>query len=276
MLNASARERCLQSTDGCDILSGSGWAVLAFSSFAAEGADQGMPGLGTIVNILAIILGGIIGVVFGSKIPERFQDTIQTGNAVAVLFIGIGGVMQRMLVYMDGSFSTTGTMMMIFSLAIGAVIGEWINIDLRMQQFGTWLKEKSGNAKDVRFIDGFVTSSLTVCIGAMAVVGSIQDGIHADHSILFAKAILDMIIVMVFATTKGKGCVFAAIPVGILQGSLTLLAQLIKPLITDQAMANLSYVGSVLIFCVGVNLLFNRKIRVANLLPALVIAAAWR
>lgn len=235
-----------------------------------------MPGLGTLVNVLAIILGGTIGVLFGKKIPFRFQETIQTGNAVAVLFIGIGGTMQHMLKMSDGTFSTQGTMMMIFSMAIGGVLGEWLNIEARMIRFGAWLREKTGNAKDSRFIDGFVVSSLTVCIGAMAIVGSIQDGIRADHSILFAKAILDLIIVMVFATTKGKGCVFSAIPVGILQGSITLLAKMISPVITDTAMSNLSYVGSILIFCVGVNLLFDRKIRVANLLPALIVAAVWR
>lgn len=235
-----------------------------------------MPGLGTVVNVVAIIFGGIVGVLFGKKIPERFQETIQTGNAVAVLFIGIGGTIQHMLVFEDGGLKTAGTMMMIFSMAIGGVIGEWLNIDRRMKQFGSWLKEKTGNARDASFIDGFVVSSLTVCIGAMAIVGSIQDGIRGDHSILFAKAILDMIIVMVFATTRGKGCIFSAIPVGILQGSVTLLARIIRPLITDTAMANLSYVGSILIFCVGLNLLFDRKIRVANLLPALVVAAVWR
>lgn len=235
-----------------------------------------MPGLGTVVNVVAIIFGGIVGVLFGKKIPERFQETIQTGNAVAVLFIGIGGTIQHMLVFEDGGLKTAGTMMMIFSMAIGGVIGEWLSIDRRMKQFGSWLKEKTGNARDASFIDGFVVSSLTVCIGAMAIVGSIQDGIRGDHSILFAKAILDMIIVMVFATTRGKGCIFSAIPVGILQGSVTLLARIIRPLITDTAMANLSYVGSILIFCVGLNLLFDRKIRVANLLPALVVAAVWR
>lgn len=243
---------------------------------ASAGEEDIMPGLGTLVNVLAIVLGGLIGVLFGKKIPKRFQDTIATGNAVAVIFIGIAGTMQHMLIFKDGTFETTGTMMMIFSLAIGSVAGEWLDIDRRMKQFGAWLKEKSGNARDSRFIDGFVVSSLTVCIGAMAIVGSIQDGIMGDHSILFAKAILDLIIVMVFATTRGKGCIFSAIPVGILQGSVTLLARIIKPLITDQAMANLSFVGSILIFCVGINLLFDRKIRVANMLPALIVASLWK
>lgn len=244
-----------------------------------------IPGLGTLANVLAIIAGGIIGTLFGAKIPRRIQETLNAGNAVAVLFIGIGGVMQHMLLVREPAASagasgltieTTGTMMMIFSLAIGAVIGEIIDIDRRMEQFGEWLKKKTGNAKDAQFTDAFVNASLTVCIGAMAIVGSIQDGIYADHSILFAKAILDMIIVMVMATSMGKGCAFSAIPVGVFQGLCTLLSAAVRPLITDTAMANLSYVGSILIFCVGLNLLFGKKVRVANLLPALAVAAVWR
>lgn len=244
------------------------------------------PGLGTLVNVLAIILGGIIGSLFGTKIPGRVQETLNTGNAVAVMFIGIGGVLQHMLVISEPAggaaassnltVETTGTMMMIFSLAIGAVIGEILDIDRRMEQFGEWLKKKTGNAKDTRFTEAFVNASLTVCIGAMAIVGSIQDGIYGDHSVLFAKAILDLIIVMVMATSMGKGCAFSAIPVGAFQGMCTLLSVAIKPYITDTAMAHLSYVGSILIFCVGLNLLFGKKVRVANLLPALAVAAVWR
>ncbi len=234
-----------------------------------------VPGLGTIVNVLAIVAGGIIGTLFGSHIPERFRQTLNAGAAVTVLFIGIGGALQRMLVFENGELQTSGTMMMIFSLAIGGVLGEIINIDRRMEQFGEWLKCKTGSARDLKFVDAFVDTSLTVCIGAMAVVGSIQDGIYADHSILFAKAILDMVIVMVMAASMGKGCTFSAIPVGILQGGCTLLAVAVSSLISVRAMANLSYIGSILIFCVGVNLLFGRKVRVANLLPALIVAALW-
>ena len=121
---------------------------------------------------------------------------------------------------------------------------------------------------------GFVTASLTVCIGAMAVVGSIKDGIEGDISILTTKAILDLIIVMVMTCSLGKGCIFSAIPVAVFQGTITALARLIKPLMTEAASANLSLIGSVLIFCVGVNLVWGKKIKVANLLPSLVFAVA--
>jgi uncharacterized membrane protein YqgA involved in biofilm formation len=137
------------------------------------------------------------------------------------------------------------------------------------------LKIKSGNAKDNLFIEGFLTASLTVCVGAMAIVGSIQDGILGDPSTLIAKAVLDFVIIIAMTGSLCKGCAFSAVPVAILQGSVTLLSRLISPLMTDQALANLSMVGSVMIFCVGVNLVWGRKIRVANMLPGLVIAAAF-
>jgi uncharacterized membrane protein YqgA involved in biofilm formation len=144
-----------------------------------------------------------------------------------------------------------------------------------MEKFGCWLKMKTGNAKDKEFVHGFVTTSLTVCIGAMAIVGAINDGIFGDYSILVAKAALDLVLVMIMTSSMGKGCIFSAIPVGIFQGSVTLLARLVEPLLTVAALSNLSLVGSVLIFCVGINLIWKNTIRVANLLPALIVAVAY-
>ena len=234
-----------------------------------------MAGLGTLVNALAIIAGGIIGMVFGKKIPERMQETLLKVNGTAVLFIGIGGAMSKMLTIKDGVVNTQGSMMMIGSLAIGTVVGELLDLDGWMHRFGVCLQKKTGNGSDSHFIEGFVSASLTVCIGAMAIVGAIADGIDGNHSVLFAKAVLDLIIVMVMSASLGKGCLFSFIPVVILQGSVTLLAKLIAPLITAAALNNISYVGSVLIFCVGVNLVFDSKIRVANILPAILVAALW-
>lgn len=234
-----------------------------------------MAGLGTLINALAIIAGGIIGMVFGKKISERMQETLLKVNGTAVLFIGIGGVMSKMLTIKDGVVNTQGSMMMIGSLAIGTVVGELLDLDGWMHRFGVCLQKKTGNGSDSHFIEGFVSASLTVCIGAMAIVGAIADGIDGNHSVLFAKAVLDLIIVMVMSASLGKGCLFSFIPVVILQGSVTLLAKLIAPLITAAALNNISYVGSVLIFCVGVNLVFDSKIRVANILPAILVAALW-
>ena len=234
-----------------------------------------MPGIGTIINTAAILAGGLLGLMFGKLLPERVQDGLLKANGVAVIFIGISGALQHMLAVEGGTLTTAGSMMMIMSLTIGTLIGEFADLEGRLTTFGEWLKAKSGNAKDKEFVSAFVTASLTVCIGAMAIVGSIEDGAAHDPSILISKAILDFTIILVMTASMGKGCIFSAIPVALLQGSFTLLAVWIAPLVTEQAMNNLSLVGSILIFCVGLNLIRDRKIRVANMLPALIIAAAW-
>ena len=191
---------------------------------------------------------------------------------VCVVFVGIGGAVQEMMTVTADGLQSGGTMMIVISYALGSLLGEWINLEQRIEQFGSWLKVKTGNAREKRFVDAFVTASLTVSIGAMAIVGSIQDGIYGDHSTLALKAILDMVIICVMSASLGKGCLFAALPVGILQGAVTLLARAIQPVMTDAALANLSLTGSILIFCVGINLLWEKKLKVANMLPALVIA----
>ena len=234
-----------------------------------------MFGLGTLINMAAILVGGLAGRLVGKAIPKRVQDTLYMVCGISTLFIGIGGCLQHMLVVENGVLNTQGTMMMLLSLTLGALIGEWIDLEKRLEQFGDWLKKKTGNSGDATFIDAFVTASLTVCIGAMAIVGSIQDGLVGDYSILATKAILDLIIIMVMAASMGKGCIFSLIPVGILQGSVTALSLVLKPIMTEAALSNLSYVGSVLIFCVGVNLVWGKKVKVANMLPAVVIAVIW-
>ena len=234
-----------------------------------------MMGLGTIVNTAAIIVGGLIGMILGKKLPARLQDTLMKGVGVCVLFLGIAGALEKMLIIENGALSSQGSMMLIVSVSIGAVIGELIDIDGKMERFGVWLREKSGSNGDTRFVDGFVTASLTVCIGAMAVVGAIQDGIGRDPSTLIAKAVLDFIIVLIMSSTMGKGCLFSAIPVFLLQGSVTLLSTLIAPILTEPALNNLSLVGSTLIFCVGLNLVWGKKVKVANLLPAIIVAVGY-
>ena len=223
----------------------------------------------------AILIGGLTGRLVGKAIPKRVQDMLYMVCGISTLFIGIGGCLQHMLVIENGALNTQGTMMMLMSLTVGALVGEWIDLEKRLEQFGQWLKDKTGNSGDATFIDGFVTASLTVCIGAMAIVGAIQDGMEGDISVLAAKSVLDLVIVCVMAASMGKGCIFSLIPVGILQGSVTALSLVLKPIMTEAALSNLSYVGSVLIFCVGVNLVWGKKVKVANMLPAVVIAVIW-
>ena len=206
----------------------------------------------------------IIGMIFKSKISKRFQDIIMQVMGLAVMFIGASGALRGIFTVKDGFLETGGTMLMIASLTIGALLGELINIEAQMERFGEWLKEKAKSSGDTKFVEGFVTASLTVCIGAMAIVGSIEDGISGNHDTLFAKAVLDLVIVMV--------CVaFSAIPVAILQGTVTICAGFIAPIMNDSIIANISFIGSMLIFCVGVNLSFGKKFKVGNMLPAIII-----
>lgn len=234
-----------------------------------------MFGLGTIINVAAIIAGGVIGLFGGKWLTLRCQETLTRSMGICVLFVGIAGVMEQMLTVENGELVSGGTMMLVISMALGGLIGETLNLDGRMEGFGCWLREKSGNSQDHQFLDGFISATMTVCIGAMAIVGAVQDGIYGDYTILAAKALMDFIIILVMASSLGKGCIFSAIPVGIFQGTITLLARLVEPLLTDAALGNLSLVGSALIFCVGVNLIWKNTIRVANLLPALIIAVGY-
>ena len=233
-----------------------------------------MFGLGTLINTAAIVLGGLSGHLFGKALKERHQTSLTSACGVSVLFIGIAGAMQGMLSIQDGVISSGQTMMVTLCLAIGTLIGEMIDIENKFERFGEWLKVKTGNAKDKDFVNAFVTASLTVCIGAMAIVGAIQDGIFGDWSLLATKAVLDFIIIMVMTCSLGKGCAFSAIPVLLFEGLITVFATFLKPLMTDLAMDYLSLIGSILIFCVGLNLVWGKKIRVANMLPAVVLAVA--
>lgn len=234
-----------------------------------------MIGLGTIINVVAILVGGVIGLVFSRAISARYQETLMQAIGVCILFVGIGGAVQEMMTVTADGLQSSGTMMIVISYAVGSLLGEWINLERRIEQFGSWLKVKTGNAREKRFVGGFVSASLTVCIGAMAVVGSIQDGISGDHSTLALKALLDMVIVCAMSASLGRGCLFSAIPVGIFQGTVTLLARAVQPVMTEAALANLSLTGSILIFCVGINLLWEKKLKVANMLPSILIAVVY-
>ena len=232
-----------------------------------------MRGLDTVINVALLIFGGLCGLLFGKKLNERIKDTLLSVNAVAIMMLAVGGVMQNMLSLSDGKLSTGGTVMMIVSLTLGGLIGEIININALVDKFGEWLRIKSHSTGDDSFVSAFVSASCTVCI--MAVIGSINDGVSGDCSVLIAKAILDAVIICVMTASQGKGCIFSAVPVAIFQGVITIIAVFAGGFMTDLALSYLSYVGNVLIFCVGLNLIRKKQIRVANLLPSLVIAVAW-
>ncbi len=234
-----------------------------------------MPGFGTLLNAAAIVLGGLLGLMFRSKLSAALQENLVRAVALCCLFIGIEGTIEQAMTIVENGLRAQGTMMAMGSLIVGTLIGSWMGIESGIVRFGQWLKLKTGSDKDQQFVSAFVTTSLTVCIGAMAVVGAIKDGIAQDYSILAAKSVLDFVFVMAFAATLGKGCLFSAIPVAIFQGLVTILSTFIEPYLTAQAVSNLSLVGSMMIFCVGVNIIWETKFRVADMLPALLIAVVW-
>lgn len=235
----------------------------------------GVIGLGTVINVGLLVAGGIVGLVGGRFITPRLQDALMKASGLCVLFVGLAGALEKMLVIEDGTLTSTGSTMVIVSFAVGSVLGELLDLDARMERLGEWLRNKTGNGGDNEFVNAFVSTTLTVCIGAMAIVGSIQDGILGDWSTLALKGALDCVIVCAMTASLGKGAIFSAIPVAVFQGTITLLARFIQPLMTQAALANLSLVGSMLIFCVGVNLIWERTFKPANMLPAVIVAVLF-
>lgn len=233
-----------------------------------------MIGTGTLINSAAIVIGGVVGHYAGKLFRLEQQEAINKACGVSVMFIGIAGAVQGMLRIDEGVLVSGRSMLVVLCLALGTIIGELLGIERGIQRFGEWLKRKTGNSGDRQFVNAFVTASLTVCIGAMAIVGAIQDGIMGDWSMLAVKAVLDFIIIAVMSSSLGKGCAFSAIPVFIFEGAITLLARLLAPVLTELAISYLSLVGAILIFCVGLNLVWGNKVRVANMLPAVVLAIA--
>ena len=205
-----------------------------------------MHGLGTIINVAAIVVGGLLGLAFGRFIKERHRDALCKACGLAVLFIGAASALKGMFSVVDGKIVYGGDFLIIGCLVLGALLGEIVNIEGGFERFGEFLKRKTHSTEDHGFIDGFVSASFTVCIGAMAIVGSINDGLYGDPTVLITKAILDFIIVMAMAASLGKGTVFSALPVGILQGGVTALSVLIQSVLTEKALLYLSVVGSIL------------------------------
>lgn len=229
-----------------------------------------MIGLGTIINTLAIILGGLIGLIIKGGLKESLQKSLIKACGVSVIVIGLGGSLCKMMVYSENEFSMQGSMMLILSLVIGTAVGELINIEQKMDTLGEKIKVKVKAEKDTKFVEGFVNVSLIVCVGAMAIVGSIQDGISGDYSMLVVKAILDAVIACVFASIYGIGALFSALIILIYQGSITVIAHFAGAFVSEPILNDLSLVGNAMIACVGINLVFDKTIKVGNMLPALI------
>lgn len=217
--------------------------------------------LGTIVNCISIIVGCLIGGIAKGKISEKISTTIMNGLALCVIYIGI-----------SGSLKGTDTMLIIICIAVGAFIGEAIDLDKRLNNLGEYLEKKfsKGNGK-VTIAEGFVTSSLLFCVGAMAIVGSLESGISGNHDTLFAKSMLDGISSIIFTSTLGYGVMLSVVTVLIYQGSITLFANQISVYLSDEVIVSMTAVGSLLILGLGLNMLKVTNIKVANLLPAILL-----
>lgn len=215
--------------------------------------------LGTIVNVIAILTGSLLGIIIKKGIKEEYKSTVMDGIGLAVVIIGIMGAIE-----------TNNIMLVIGSIVIGSLIGEAVDIENKLDKLGNSLQNKFSKDNS-NFSKGFVTASLVFCVGAMAIVGSLEAGIQGNYETLFAKSILDGISSLIFSSTLGIGVAFSALPVLIYQGGITLLANSVKGLLTAEVINEMSAVGSILIMAIGINILDLKKIKVGNMLPSIFI-----
>jgi uncharacterized membrane protein YqgA involved in biofilm formation len=215
--------------------------------------------LGTYVNVIAVIIGSTIGVLLHQRVPEKIKKIFFQAIGLVVLFIGISMALK-----------TDNFVILIFSMVIGALIGEGVNLDSRVDRLGDFLKARL-KSEDERFSEGMVSAFLIFCIGAMTIVGAIEDGLNNDPSILFAKSLLDGCVSIALASVFGIGVLFSVIPLFIFQGGITLLAAHANAFFTDALINELSAVGGILLMGLGIHLLEIKEIKVVNLLPSLIV-----
>jgi len=218
---------------------------------------------GTIVNTLAIIVGSLMGAALKGGIPEKYNITIMQAVSLAVILVGL-----------KAALKTDALLLVIFSLAIGALAGEFLKIEQRLERSGQWLQSRfSKGGSD--FGKGFVTASLIYCVGSMAIVGSLESGLTGNHQTLFAKSVLDGIASIILASTLGIGVAFSAISVFIYQGIITVTAALMKAALIPPVINQMSAVGGLLIMGIGFNLMEIKKIKVGNMLPAIAVPLVY-
>ncbi|MBI5592388.1 MAG: DUF554 domain-containing protein [Deltaproteobacteria bacterium] len=219
---------------------------------------------GTFVNTLAIAAGSLVGLAFRGGIPLHYQQTVIQAIGLAVVLIG-----------MTSALKTPDILVVIFSLALGSIVGEWLRIEARLNHLGRWLENKCAQSAEGGIAKGFVTASLIYCVGSMAIVGSMESGLTGNHQTLYAKSVLDGISAIIFASSLGAGVLFSAMSVGVYQGILTLSAVLMKPYLIPMVVDQMSSVGGILIMAIGFNLLEIKKMNVGNMLPAIFMPLAY-
>jgi len=220
--------------------------------------------LGTCVNAAAILAGGGLGLLLRGGIPERLRETIMQGLGLCVLLIGL-----------RGALGTGDVMVVIASVVVGALLGETLRIEDRMERLGDSVQRLLTKDADRGFTQGFMTASLVYCVGAMAIVGALDGGLRGEHGTLFAKSALDGVSAVFFASAMGPGVLLSALPVLIYQGVLALSARVVAPVLSEGVMREMAAVGGLLIVGIGLNLLQIAKIRIGNLLPAIFIPVVY-
>jgi len=214
---------------------------------------------GFLINTLTVLLGGTLGLLLKKGIPERISDTLMKGLGLCTVFIGFSGALKG-----------TNTLITIIAMVVGILIGELLRLDDHLNNLGGRLEKKfsKGDGK-VSIAEGFVTSSLVFCVGAMTIVGSLQEGLTGDNQMIITKSLLDLVSSTIFASSLGVGVLFSALFVLVFQGSITMLAQFIAPMFSDYAIAEMTCVGSLLILGLGLNLMGITKLKIVNFLPAI-------
>ncbi|MDL2273236.1 DUF554 domain-containing protein [Oscillospiraceae bacterium OttesenSCG-928-G22] len=228
--------------------------------------------IGTLVNTAAVVLGALIGLLLKKGIPERINNAIIKVEGIAICIIALNGILVSMFTVADGRLKDDGGLLLLISLVLGCVLGEAVRLSDRLDQFGRFIESKF---RASNFARGFVNTSLIICIGAMAIIGALNDGLTGDSSVLFMKAAIDFITCIVLAASLGIGVAFAAIPVFLLQGGVALLAKQLAPFLTDPLLNSICMVGYTLVLLIGINFLLDTKIKVANVLPAMAVPVIY-
>jgi hypothetical protein len=233
-----------------------------------------MPVRGSVVNAAVIIGGALLGMLIKGRLSERFKTIVMQALGLSAIIIGLSGALSALFsVAPDGRLESNGIIVIIICLVLGSIIGEAIGIEQKLNRLADCIQRKLPGPEG-NFTAGFVTATLLFCVGAMAIVGSLEEGLKGNAGTLYAKSVLDCVSALVFSATMGIGVLFSAIPVLLYQGSITLLAGYLKPLLTPEVISRMSIIGNILILGIGFNILEIRIIKVANMLPAIFLPVA--
>ncbi|MDO4495713.1 MAG: DUF554 domain-containing protein [Clostridiaceae bacterium] len=227
---------------------------------------------GTLVNCAAVIAGGAIGVIFKKGIKDSYTESINRSLGIAILIIGLNGVISNMFSVADGKISSSGELLLVAFLVLGTLIGEVLKLESR---FGKFCEKIEKKFRAGGFASGFINGTILFCVGAMAIIGSINDGLTGDSSVLFVKSALDFISAIIFGATLGYGVIFTFIPLLVYQGGITLLAGTLSGILQGELLSQVCMVGYAIIIAIGVNFIFGKKFNTLNMLPGILLPVVY-